>query len=236
MIPGQAMTSRFHEWYARESATTNYDVFTRLPALLYFSLGIWMQCRSVVDIAFADHGLSPSLWLVTVIARSAALTVFLVFAVLTLIRSKPVARAEGLAPRITAVLGAGAFFAFTFLERPEPVFGWEALSTVLIAASGILTSIVVMGLGRSFSTMPEARRLVTTGPYAFVRHPLYAAEGIATIGIFLQFRSAAALALLALQFGLQVRRMMYEEDVLQRAFPEYADYARRTARVIPGVF
>jgi len=236
MIAGTDFKSRFGAWYARESATTNYDVFMRLPALLYFSLGIWAQGSVVAGVVVNDQGLAPALWLTTIAARAAMLAVMVVFAALTLVRSRPVARSEGLGPRITAILGAGAFFGFAFLERAEPALNWELASTLLIASSGILTSLVVLGLGRSFSTMPEARRLVTTGPYALVRHPLYAAEALATIGIVLQFRSGAALALLAAQLALQVRRMNYEEAVLTRAFPEYAAYARSTSRIVPGVF
>ncbi len=236
MISGTAVRSRFSAWYERESTTVNYDVFTRLPALLYFSLGIWMQTQAVIDIAFGGHRLSPALYAATLVARTGALAVFVVFALLTLVRSRPVARSEGLLPRLTAVMGAGAFFGFAFLTRPEPELVWEIASTIVIAISAVLTSVVVMGLGRSFSTMPEARRLVTTGPYAVVRHPLYAAEAISTVGIMLQFRTLPALTLLVVQFALQVRRMIYEERVLASAFPEYASYARRTARVIPGIF
>ena len=84
--------------------------------------------------------------------------------------------------------------------------------------------------------MAEARKLVTHGPYRLVRHPLYLAEEVATIGIFLQFLSWPAAAVLALHFGFQIARMLNEERVLGEAFPEYADYARRTARLMPGVW
>lgn len=227
---------RFADWYEHESATTNYDVFMRMPALLYFAFVLWLQAHSIIDAAFVDHGLETSLWIATIAARSAAFAVVVAFAGLTLVRSKPVARSKGIWPRVTAFAGVACVFGFPFLTRPEPVFGWEVISTLLIAVSGILTCFVVLRLGRSFSTMPEARKLVTTGVYAYVRHPLYVAEEIAVLGVLLQYRSPAALALVAAQIFLQVQRMRCEETVLTDTFPEYNVYAASTARLIPGVY
>ena len=42
--------------------------------------------------------------------------------------------------------------------------------------------------------------------------------------------------ILVAQFGLQIMRMNYEEKVLREAFPEYDEYAKETARIIPGVY
>jgi protein-S-isoprenylcysteine O-methyltransferase Ste14 len=84
--------------------------------------------------------------------------------------------------------------------------------------------------------MAEARRLVTSGPYRFVRHPLYLAEELSVIGLFLQFASLWTAALFAVQIAFQLRRMHNEENVLTASFPEYAAYRRRTARLIPGIY
>jgi protein-S-isoprenylcysteine O-methyltransferase Ste14 len=40
----------------------------------------------------------------------------------------------------------------------------------------------------------------------------------------------------ALQFFCQVQRMRYEEGVLAQSFPDYAAYAARTPRLIPGIY
>jgi protein-S-isoprenylcysteine O-methyltransferase Ste14 len=110
------------------------------------------------------------------------------------------------------------------------------VATVLVlvgTAAGIIT---LMRLGRSFSMMAEARRLVTSGPYRFVRHPLYLAEELAIIGLSMQFFSAAAAFVLFVQIAFQLRRMHNEEAVLEETFPEYAAYRRRTARLLPGIY
>jgi protein-S-isoprenylcysteine O-methyltransferase Ste14 len=91
-------------------------------------------------------------------------------------------------------------------------------------------------LGRSFSVMAQARKLVTAGPYSLVRHPLYLGEGMAILGMMLQYLSPLAVAIVGMQFAFQLQRMQNEERVLTSQFPEYRDYMARTACIIPGVY
>ena len=97
-------------------------------------------------------------------------------------------------------------------------------------------SYAIAFLGRSFSLMPEARELVTGGPYSRLRHPLYVGEELAVIGAAVQFISPLALVLLALQICCQLYRMHCEESVLEKTFPAYGAYRARTARLIPGIY
>ena len=83
--------------------------------------------------------------------------------------------------------------------------------------------------------MPEARRLVTTGPYALVRHPLYVVEEIGVVGLATQFAQPWAALLALASIALQVLRSEYEERVLLEAFPDYAEYRARTWRFVPYV-
>ena len=83
--------------------------------------------------------------------------------------------------------------------------------------------------------MPEARTLVTGGPYAYARHPLYGVEIITIIGTALQFAQPWAGLIALLVAVLLVIRSRYEEGVLEAAYPEYAAYRARTKRFIPGV-
>jgi protein-S-isoprenylcysteine O-methyltransferase Ste14 len=91
-------------------------------------------------------------------------------------------------------------------------------------------------LGRSFSLMAEARRLVTSGPYRVVRHPLYLFETVATLGVLLQFFSLYTFLLFLAYIVIQLQRMKNEEAVLERVFPEYREYRSKTARIIPRVY
>ena len=119
-------------------------------------------------------------------------------------------------------------------RKSAQIDGVRKAAILLIAE--VLIVYTVLSLGRSFSLIPQARRLVTSGPYAIVRHPLYLVEEAAVAGVLLQYAWFAALPFLVLHVTVQIRRMQLEEKVLQKAFPEYATYARHTPRLIPGVW
>jgi Flp pilus assembly pilin Flp len=91
-----------------------------------------------------------------------------------------------------------------------------------------------LALGRCFGVLPEARGLVTHGPYSLVRHPLYLGEFAAVAGLLIASPSARNLAAGVVFTIAQFTRMGLEERALTREFPEYADYAARTPRLVPS--
>ena len=130
-----------------------------------------------------------------------------------------------------------AVMEFLLLLPRAPANVWfDGASTLLILGGNIVCVLALLSLGRSLSILPEARKLVTEGLYRRIRHPLYLAEEIAIIGLFLQYRSWTAAAIVIVHAALQLRRMAWEEQVLGETFPEYGAYAQRTDRVIPGVY
>ena len=157
-------------------------------------------------------------------------------ATLFMVRDRAVKKADGLSPRIMAILGTFMMSIIAFFPRAE--LGMvETLTATLIVLSGtFLSTIVLFRLGRSFSLMAEARKLVTTGPYALVRHPLYLAEEIAVIGTLLQFFSLYTLVIFGVHLWIQIQRMKNEEAVLREAFPGYVEYQARTFRLIPKIY
>jgi protein-S-isoprenylcysteine O-methyltransferase Ste14 len=106
----------------------------------------------------------------------------------------------------------------------------------VLAALLMLWARLTFGV-RSFhaTANPTAGGLVRSGPYKYIRHPIYAAVLYfiwAGIGVHLSWASAAA-GLLAT--AMTVLRMVAEEKLIVLTYPEYAEYARTTARVIPFV-
>ncbi len=90
-------------------------------------------------------------------------------------------------------------------------------------------------LDKSFSIIPQARELVTDGPYRMVRHPLYTGEILATYGVAMVYPSAFSFALATLLLALQWYRSTHEERVLTSVFPEYREYAAGVGRLLPGI-
>jgi protein-S-isoprenylcysteine O-methyltransferase Ste14 len=87
-----------------------------------------------------------------------------------------------------------------------------------------------------FTANPTAGGLVTTGPYRFIRHPIYASVCLfTTVGAAANF-SVASLLFAGLVWGGALVRMLCEERLVVARYPEYRQYAARTSRIIPYVF
>jgi protein-S-isoprenylcysteine O-methyltransferase Ste14 len=179
-----------------------------------------------------------SLELAKLFSKASLLTFVGMMAWLTFTRAEPLSKAAGWQPRISAFLGTNLIFIgvlFLASRKDLPITA-HLVSAMLILVGNSLAAFGLFHLGRSFSIMAEARRLVTNGPYGIIRHPLYFAEQISILGVSIQYASLPMVLLVLLQFGFQIRRMLNEEALLGRIFPEYVAYARQTARLIPGVW
>jgi protein-S-isoprenylcysteine O-methyltransferase Ste14 len=91
---------------------------------------------------------------------------------------------------------------------------------------------------RSFhlSAGPTDGGLVTTGPFGFVRHPIYTAVCIFVWAALLGSPSIQTLLFAALVTIGAVIRVFCEEHLLAQQYPEYKSYSRKTKRMIPFVF
>jgi len=108
------------------------------------------------------------------------------------------------------------------------------LSDLLITAGMAWAVWGLAYLRRSFSIIPEARRLVTGGPFALSRNPLYLGEGIASIGVVLPTFGIWHALLLAVFVTSQLLRIYWEQKVLGEAFgSEYSAYLRRVPMLVP---
>jgi protein-S-isoprenylcysteine O-methyltransferase Ste14 len=100
----------------------------------------------------------------------------------------------------------------------------------------VLSMICMLNLGRSFGILIAARTIKTGGPYAIVRHPIYATDISLRVAFILQNHSAYNITIAVVSIMAYVYRAILEERFLSQ-FPEYRDYAQRVRyRFIPGVF
>jgi protein-S-isoprenylcysteine O-methyltransferase Ste14 len=133
-----------------------------------------------------------------------------------------------------AVIALGVGFHGDWANLPVVVCGGVCF---LLGAVVGLSGVVVLGTSRTpFPRPPERTHLVQHGIYARMRHPLYTSVILASVGWALIWQSWPALvAALALGpfFDAKARR---EERWLIDAFPEYAGYARRVRRFLPGIY
>ncbi len=185
-----------------------------------------------VDVSrFDAHGFSQALAVLAI--GLYALTVACLYA----LRLRPIRRTPGAWPSAAALLGGFMMFGLLLLDRRTDLPLAAQLSASLLILTGNGFAIYILAhLGRSISILPESRKLVTSGPYQVVRHPLYLAEAVTTLGVFIQFLSPWALVLFVAQISMQMIRIHYEERVLRETFPEYEFYSRHSWRLIPMIY
>jgi len=133
---------------------------------------------------------------------------------------------------LVAVLAlAGLAYGGWILGTGPVTIGLQGLAILLMIWARITFGV------RSFhaAANPTEGGLVTTGPYHFVRHPIYTAALLFTwTGIAAHLSWKSAVLGLVVTAGLW-GRMVFEERLVVQKYPEYVEYARRTKRVLPGV-
>ncbi len=214
-----------------------YDAVMRLPIVAYQLFLIARELSAIRGlVAFHPYFGGDWPFLITIAARVAGVIFISAILLLSISRYRPVGKYSNWNPKITALLGT--LFTYLILLTPRSAADplWDSLSTILILMGSAMACLAVLDLGRSMSIMPEARKLVTSGLYGRIRHPLYLAEEIAVLGFCLQFRSWQVAPILAVHFYFQIRRMAFEEGILAKAFPGYAEYKQRTCRLLPGLY
>jgi protein-S-isoprenylcysteine O-methyltransferase Ste14 len=212
-----------------------YDLLMRLPLLVWVLFCVTVQLAALsrfIDVAASVD----SVYGIHIGMRLSTITFMLLIAAAVMLRTRPSGKANGLEPRVSALVGTFLTYSIALFPRRDLSVSAEIVSTLLTMVGNVGAVIALLQLGRSFSLMAETRELVTSGPYRLVRHPLYLAEEIATIGLFMQFASLWTALLVVVQFAFQLRRMYNEEGILAETFPEYTIYRLKTARLIPGLY
>ena len=163
---------------------------------------------------------------------------------------KPTARKQSLGSRLSYVvpLALSVYFLSTqkvplavLHERFVPRVPWIFVFAVTLTAAGLLFTVWARRhLGANWSatvTIKDGHELVTTGPYAIVRHPIYTGLLLAIAGSALaigEWRAILAVALALLSF---VHKLRIEERWMREQFADrYRDYCARTDALVPFVW
>lgn len=217
--------------------TKVYDLLAAAPLIVWYGVCAASRLSDLARQVMATDWTAANLTAISNLTSKIASLIFIgALIVLLALRHTPRARVSGLLPRIAAIAGTYLSVGIVLLPTAELSAPLYLLSTLLILGGTSFALYSVIKLGRSLSMLPEARQLVTCGPYAVIRHPLYLGEAIALVGLTLQFISPWALMIFGLQCACQVVRMISEERVLSSAFPEYRDYMAHTARLLPHIY
>jgi protein-S-isoprenylcysteine O-methyltransferase Ste14 len=209
-------------------------VFSRLLPSLFFSLFL---TRQLVLLGGGLHAVRQPSDLLFVVQQLLALAYFTMLVVLYAVRLPQRGTDRRLAVIFIAFSGTFAAISASFLpggaRRDSLVLFGDILATAGLAYS-------VWGLAylrRSFSIVPEARRLVTGGPYSLSRHPVYLGEIATALGVNLATGGWLSALAIAYFIVCELLRIGWEEHVLAQAFPaDYPEYARRVPRYLPNPF
>jgi protein-S-isoprenylcysteine O-methyltransferase Ste14 len=153
--------------------------------------------------------------------------IFLAFLLSYAIRTEPLERSKGCKEIIIPLIG-GVMPFFLLLTPPSHwiihnVYGLYAVFYWMTAATS-LTLWGIWTLRRSFSITVEVRALVTSGPYRWLRHPIYLGEILTALGVLTWRFSLQSLILFIIFAQIQLLRARWEENKLTDSFPEYQNY------------
>lgn len=126
----------------------------------------------------------------------------------------------------------GVYYSHALFARRLPWIAVQVAAALLMIAARITFG------RRSFhaAATPTAGGLVTTGPYAYVRHPIYAAVlYFVWAGTLDNMSWLAVVSAVVISAGA-FARMFSEERLLAERYPEYRDYMARVSRIVPFLY
>ena len=138
---------------------------------------------------------------------------------------------------ILADLGLLVFCALDYRFGWSPVPPYISLLGDALVALGLFIDLLVFkenSYGASNIRVEEAQRVISTGPYGLIRHPMYAGVLIMVIGVPLALSSWWGLVIVALVVPVLAWRIMDEEKLLKKDLPGYVEYVQKVRyRLVP---
>src|SRR5262249_51714491 len=148
--------------------------------------------------------------------------------------------------KIITLLASIGFLSLLLVPALDHRFGWSSVPGPVVIAGNVLIAAGFAVVFRVFreNTFSSARieiaqeqRVIDTGPYALVRHPMYAGAFLYLLGMPLALGSFWGLVVLVPMMAVILWRLFDEEALLASGLPGYADYLHSVQwRLIPGIF
>jgi protein-S-isoprenylcysteine O-methyltransferase Ste14 len=188
-------------------------------------------------------------FLAVYLASSLAITVYLMRTDPKLLarrmRGGPTAETEPKQKLIMALTSLG-FVALIVLPALDHRFAWSRMPTYVAVAGDVLVALGFIAVlfvfkENSFSSatieLAPDQKVISTGPYALVRHPMYAGALVLLLGIPLALGSWWGLLIVAAMLPALIWRLIDEEDFLAKNLPGYVAYQTNVRyRLIPGLW
>ncbi len=129
------------------------------------------------------------------------------------------------------------FFTSLFFPVTQTI---TIIATILVVIGVICAILARIYLGRNWSgyvTYKKDHELITSGPYRYVRHPIYSGMTLMITGTWLSFPSFWVSSFFIAYIVIFVWRMGREEAIMIRLFgKKYKDYMKHTKRIIPWIW
>jgi protein-S-isoprenylcysteine O-methyltransferase Ste14 len=155
------------------------------------------------------------------------------------------------AQKLFQKLFSAVFFSSFVVAGLDFRFGWSRAWIGSVPVSLVLTGQVLTSMGcwfvfwvlktNSFAAstiqVETEQRVISSGPYRFVRHPMYFGMVLTAAATPLALASYVALPVYALLVPVLVFRLIHEERLLRRDLPGYAEYCQQTRfRLVPWIW
>ncbi len=175
---------------------------------------------------------------------------FFVLWMLWAIRTKPTQAREGVSSRLSyTVLTVAAFYLMFARDVPQAWLRiWMFSASVQTEALGVAITAMGLGfaiwarlyLGGNWSgavTVKVGHQLVRTGPYRWVRHPIYSGMILAMLGTALERRQVRGVVAVALLYaGFKIKSKIEEHAMASTFGAEYHEYSRTTGAIVPKLW
>ena len=177
------------------------------------------------------------------------ISIFIIWAIASLTAKRTTLSSSGAGARIAVW---AVWLAWWLVLRQGSWPGFLGYCFVPDGPAGLYVGLVLTALGLGFAlwarfyigknwdamvVLKEDHKLVRTGPYAIVRHPIYSGFMLATLGTAIahgQVGRLAGVALIVIAWGYKAR--VEETFLMQRFGPEYEDYRRHVKALVPAVW